>query len=68
MFGTPTKLLILCESTLLVRTLEASYSGAFLMYFRHIVSLLSTSDQPAAKATTYTGQHNMEKRGQTFIP
>jgi hypothetical protein len=34
------------------------HTGRFVIYFRHLVGLLWTSDQPVAKASTYTGQHN----------
>jgi hypothetical protein len=50
------------ESTVLVRTLAASH-GRFRDLFRHSVGLRWTSDQPVAKAFTYTGQHNSERRG-----
>jgi hypothetical protein len=33
--------------------------GGFVIYFRHLLGLLWTSDQPVAKASTYTGQHNI---------
>jgi len=35
------------------------------LLFRHSVRLLWTSDQPVSKASTYTGQHNSERQGQT---
>jgi hypothetical protein len=33
-----------------------------------LVGLLWTSDQPVAKASTYTGQHNTETQRQTSMP
>jgi hypothetical protein len=48
-----------------VRTLASSY-GRFLNLFKYLVRLLSTSDQPVAKASTYTEQHNIESRGQNI--
>jgi hypothetical protein len=35
------------------------HTGRFVIYFRYLIGLLSTSDQPVAKASTYTGQHNI---------
>jgi hypothetical protein len=34
------------------------HTGGFVILLRHTVGLLWTSDQPIAKASTYTGQHN----------
>jgi hypothetical protein len=39
-----------------------------LILFRHTVGLLLASDQPAAKASTYTGQHNTETQRHTSMP
>jgi hypothetical protein len=33
-----------------------------------LVGLLWTSDGPVAKASTYIGQHNAERRGQISMP
>jgi hypothetical protein len=33
----------------------------------HTVGLLWRSDQPVAEASTYTGQHNTERRGQASM-
>jgi hypothetical protein len=38
------------------------------MLLRHTVGLLWTSDQPVAKVSTYTGQHNTETQRQTSMP
>jgi hypothetical protein len=58
----------LCVSTVLERTLAVSLTGGFFILFRHLVGLHSESDQPIAKTSTYTGQHNVEIRGQTSMP
>jgi hypothetical protein len=39
-----------------------------VLLIRHTVVLLWTSDQPVAKASAYTEQHNTETRRQTPIP
>jgi hypothetical protein len=39
-----------------------SQTRGFFNHFRHLVGFLWTSDQPVAKASTYTGQHNTKKR------
>jgi hypothetical protein len=44
------------------------HTGGFIIYFRHLVGLLWTSDQPVAKASTYTGQHNIRTQRQTSMP
>jgi hypothetical protein len=50
------------------RTLASLYTGRVLtLLFRHLLGLLWTTDQPVAKASTYTGQYNTERRGQTSI-
>jgi hypothetical protein len=49
--------------TVLAMTLAASH-GSFLSIFRHLIEFLWKSDQPVAKASIYTGQHNTETRGQ----
>jgi hypothetical protein len=54
-------------STVLVRTLVATHRK-FRNLFRHSVGPLWTSDQTVAKAYAYTGQHNTERRGHTFMP
>jgi hypothetical protein len=36
--------------------------GGFLILFRHFLGLLCTSDQPVAKASTYTGQQHGKTR------
>jgi hypothetical protein len=36
------------------------HAGGFIIYFRHLVELVWTCDQPVAKASTHTGQHNTE--------
>jgi hypothetical protein len=36
--------------------------------FRHLVGLLGWGDQSSAKASTYTGQHNTERRRHTSMP
>jgi hypothetical protein len=36
--------------------------------FRHVIGLLWTSDQPVAKASTDTGQHNILTQRQTSMP
>jgi hypothetical protein len=60
-------IIISSGSTVLVRTLAALH-GRFVIYFRHLIGLLWTSDQPVAKASTYTGQHNTETRGEISVP
>jgi hypothetical protein len=40
-------------------------SRGFVILLRNLVRLLWTSDQPVAKASTYTGQHNTETQRQT---
>jgi hypothetical protein len=44
------------------------HTRSFLILLRHLVRLLWSSDQPVAKASTYTGQHNTVRRGRTFMP
>jgi hypothetical protein len=56
----PLKISLFCGSTVLERTLAASHTGDFFNLFRHLVGLLSTSDQSVAKISTYTGQHNTD--------
>jgi hypothetical protein len=46
---------------------HVTYWG-FVILLRHTVGLLWTSDQPVAKASTYTGQHNIETQRQTSMP
>jgi hypothetical protein len=58
---------LLCDSTALERTLAASDTGGSLILIRLLEGLLWTSDQPVAKAATYTGQHNTEIRGHTSM-
>jgi hypothetical protein len=58
---------IISCSAVLLRTLDASH-GRFRNLFRHSVGRLWTSDQPVAKASTYTGQHTTERRRQTSMP
>jgi hypothetical protein len=54
---------------LLEWTMAVSHTGSFLIeLFRDFVGLFWTSDQPVAKAFTYTGQHNNKQRGQTPMP
>jgi hypothetical protein len=55
-------IILISGSTVLVRTLAASH------LFWHLVGLLWTSDQPVTKASTYTGQHNIETKRQTSRP
>jgi hypothetical protein len=52
-------IIIISGSTVLVRTLAASHTEVFVILLRHTVGLLSTSDQPVSKVSTYTGQHNI---------
>jgi hypothetical protein len=51
-------IIIIIGPTVLVRTLAASHRR-FRNLFWHTVGLLWTSDQPAAEASTYTGQRNI---------
>jgi hypothetical protein len=60
--------LLLRGSTVHVRALATSHTGRFLILCRQLVGLLWTSDQPVAKASTYTVQHNIEIKRQTFMP
>jgi hypothetical protein len=50
-------IIIISCSTVPVRTLASH--GRFRNLFRHTVGLLWTSDKTVAKASTYTGQHNI---------
>jgi hypothetical protein len=60
-------LIIISGSTVPVRALVASHRR-FRNLFWHLVGLLWASDQPVAKASTYTGQHNRETQRQTSVP
>jgi hypothetical protein len=60
-------IIIISGFTDLTGTLTASHPR-FRYLFRQSVGLLWTSDQPVARASTYTGQHNTETRGQTSMP
>jgi hypothetical protein len=44
------------------------HTGGFVILLRHLVGPLWTSDQPVAKASTYTGQNNTETQRQTSMP
>jgi hypothetical protein len=44
------------------------WRGGVANLIRHSVGLLWTSDQPVAKASTDTGQHNTERQRQTSMP
>jgi hypothetical protein len=58
-------------SSVVIQSLKgppASNTGDFFNLFRHAVILLLTWDQPITKTSTYTGQHNTERRGQTSMP
>jgi hypothetical protein len=44
------------------------HTGGFVILLRHLIGLLWTIDQPVAKASTYTGQHNTETQRQTSMP
>jgi hypothetical protein len=61
-----TFIIIFSGSRALVRTSVASH-WRFRTLFRHLLVLHWTSHQPVAKASTYTGQHNVETQRQTFI-
>jgi hypothetical protein len=39
-----------------------------MILLRHLVGLPWTSDEPVAKASTYTRQHNIETQRQTSMP
>jgi uncharacterized membrane protein len=56
-------IIIISGSTVLVRTLVTSHWRLSNLFW-HLVGLLWTSDQPVAKAPTYTGQHNVETQRQ----
>jgi hypothetical protein len=60
-------IIIISGSTVLVRTFAASH-WRFRNLLKHTVGLLWTSDQPVAKASTYTGQHNTETQGAGLEP
>jgi hypothetical protein len=60
--------LLLCASAVFQRTSVASHTRGLFNLFTHSVGLLWTSDQSVAKASTYTRQHNEERRGQTSMP
>jgi hypothetical protein len=49
--------------------LHGASHGRFLIIFtsRYLVGLLWTSDKPVTKASTYTGEHNTERRGKTSM-
>jgi hypothetical protein len=51
-------IIIVSDSTVVVRPLVASHRR-FRNLFWHLVRFLWTSDQPVAKASTYTGQNNI---------
>jgi hypothetical protein len=53
---------LFCHFTVLLRTFCHLIHGRFLNIFRHSIGLFWTSDQPDAKASTYTGQQNTEIR------
>jgi hypothetical protein len=59
--------IIIIGSTVLLRTLAASHRR-FRNLIKTQVGLLWTSDQPVAKASTYTGQHNTGTQEQTSMP
>jgi hypothetical protein len=42
-----------------------THAGGFIIYLESVGLLWTKNDQPVAKASTYTGQHNAERRGQT---
>jgi hypothetical protein len=44
------------------------FCGFLILLFRRTVGLLWTSDQPVAKASTYTGQHDTETWRKTSMP
>jgi hypothetical protein len=46
----------------------APHTGWYIILSRKSVGLLWTSDQPFAKASTYTGQHSIETKRQTSMP
>jgi hypothetical protein len=56
---------IISSFTVSVRTLAASHRR-FHNLIKTFLELLWTTDQPVAKASTYTGQHNTER--QTSMP
>jgi hypothetical protein len=56
-------LLLLCGLPVLERALALTF-GRFLILFRHVTELLCMSDQSVVNPSTFTGQHNTERRGQ----
>jgi hypothetical protein len=44
------------------------HAGGYVIFLRHLVELIWTSDQPVAKASTYTWQHDTETQRQTSMP
>jgi hypothetical protein len=59
-------LLLLCGLPVFERALVPTH-GRFLIIFRHVTELLCMSDQSIVNASTYTGQHNTERRGQASM-
>jgi hypothetical protein len=59
--------LIISGSTVFVRTLAASHRR-FHNLLRYLVRLFWMSDQPVAKASTYTGKHKTETGKESSTP
>jgi hypothetical protein len=55
-----------CGSTVLLDLGRLTYRR-FIEIFRHMVGLLGRVISPS-QTSTYTGQHNTERRGQTSMP
>jgi hypothetical protein len=63
------RVLCMSSSSVALQSLQGPWpphTGGFVTLLRYLVEILWTSDQPVAKACTYTGQHNTET--QTFMP
>jgi hypothetical protein len=57
-------------SIVVVQSLKGLWSphmGCSFNLIKHSVGLFWTSEQPVAKASTYAGHHNIERRGQTSV-